>query len=133
MSGWPRSGYRLGMEDDPVDRLARTRTVEITTTGRRSGRAVRIEIWWFRFEGRFVITGTPGPRAWLANLQTDPHLVVHVGGRGHPAVAHPVTDRTFRERFFAQSDPEIAWYLARADLADLVDHSPMVEVRLDTE
>lgn len=121
------------MDDDVVERLAGTRTIEITTTGRQSGSPVRIEIWWFRFEGRFLITGTPGPRAWLANLLADPRLVVHVGGRDHPAVAHPVTDRDFRRRFFALPDPEVAWYRAQAELADLVDHSPMVEVRLDPE
>lgn len=129
MSG--RTGYRVGMQDDVADRLAATRTIEITTTGRHSGRQVRIEIWWFQAEGRRIITGTPGPRAWLANLQADPQLIVHVGDRDYSAVAHPVTDREFRRRFFGRSDPDVAWYRSQADLEDLIDNAPMVEVRLD--
>ena len=118
------------MDDRVVERLASTRTIEITTTGRRSGRPVRTEMWWFRFEDRFVITGTPGARDWLANLRSDPRLTVHALGRDFPATAVPVTDRAFRRRFFARPDTEIDWYLSQTDLEDLVGNAPMVEVRL---
>jgi len=64
--------YRPAVENGLVDRLAATRTIEITTLGRRSGRPARTEIWRFHFETRFLITGTPGPRDWLANLRTAP-------------------------------------------------------------
>lgn len=119
------------MEDDLLDRLVSTRTIEITTAGRRSGRKVRIEIWWFHFEDRFLITGTPGPRDWLANLETDPRMTVHVLGRDLAAIARPVTDREFRGRFFAQSNAEVDWYRAQAELDELVDRAPMIEVVLE--
>lgn len=125
-----RTVYGSGMEDDLIDRLAACRTIEITTTGHRSGRPVRIEIWWFRFEGRFIITGTPGPRDWLANLQADPRLIVHALGQDHPATTRPATDRDFRHRFFGQSTAEVAWYRSQTDLNDLIDNAPMVEVCL---
>jgi deazaflavin-dependent oxidoreductase (nitroreductase family) len=125
-----RSGYGLGMPNLVVDRLAATRTIEITTTGHRSGRPVRIEIWWFRVDDLFVITGTPGPRDWLANLQADPRLTVHALGHSYPATAHPITDRAFRRRFFTQANDEIAWYLSQADVGDLIENAPMIEVRL---
>lgn len=121
------------MEDDLVDQLATSRTVEITTIGHRSGRPVRIEIWWFRFESRFIITGTPGPRDWLANLRADPRLIVHALGQDYPATTQPVTDRDFRRRFFAQPDAEVTWYRTQADLNDLIDNAPMVEVSLEGE
>ena len=53
------------MDDALVARLAATRTIEITTTGRRTGRPVRIEIWWFHVDGRFFSTfGVPTEEAF---------------------------------------------------------------------
>jgi len=65
---------------DPAIRLALETdfTLDITTTGRLSGAACRIEIWMMHVDGRFFITGTPGPRDWMANLKADPRLVVHL-------------------------------------------------------
>ena len=69
-------------------------TVEITTIGRSSGRPRRIEIWMYAIDGRYVITGTPGPRDWFANLRANPELVIHLpGGVDVPATAATVTDR----------------------------------------
>ncbi len=73
----------MPLDENTTARLAETRTVYITTWGRRSGRPSRIEIWWFRFEGRFVITGVPGRRHWLASLAADPSIVVHDHGQDH--------------------------------------------------
>ncbi len=121
------------MDDDLLPRLVSTRTIEITTTGRRSGLGVRIEIWWFRFEDRFLITGTPGPRHWLANLQADPRIVVHALGLDLPGTTLPVDDLDLRRRFFAWPDPEVEWYLANATFDDLVTTAPMVEVLLEPD
>jgi len=123
-------GTVSGVEDGLVERLAATRTIEITTVGHRSGRPVRIEIWWFQFEERFVITGTPGPRDWLANLRADPRIVVHALGQDLPATTRPLTDRAFRRRFFTQPDAEVGWYLSQSSLDRLVDAAPMIEVLL---
>jgi deazaflavin-dependent oxidoreductase (nitroreductase family) len=109
-----------------IDRIAAIRTVDITTIGRSSGRPRRIEIWWFRFDERFIITGTPGRRDWLANLKANPTLVVHVDGRDLAATANEVTDADFRRRFFA--GPSATWYATQAQLQRLVVEAPMVEV-----
>ena len=66
--------------ESQLDELARSATIDITTHGRTSGCPHRIEIWWFRVQGRFVITGTPGRRDWLDNLRADPRLMIHVNG-----------------------------------------------------
>ena len=119
------------MDEGLLARLAATRTIEITTVGRRSGLPRRIEIWWFRFEDRFVITGTPGGRDWLANLQADPRLTVHALGLDLRASARPVTDPDVRRRFFTQGTPDVRWYAGQARLEELVDRAPMVEVSLE--
>jgi hypothetical protein len=121
------------MNDDLEARLAATRTIEMTTIGRRTAQPARIEIWWFCVEGRFIITGTPGPRDWLANLQADPRLVVHALGQDLPATAIPVDDPDFRRRFFGQSDADVRWYTSQAQLEELVRSAPMIEVRLTVE
>lgn len=108
--------------------LARQRTIDITTTGRRTGLPARIEIWWFHVDGRFVITGTPGPRDWMANVLADPRMTVHVDGWDLAATARPISDAVFRRRVFTQ--PETSWYSTREELERLVASAPMIEVRL---
>ena len=101
-------------------------TVEITTYGRRTGRPRRIEIWWFRVDGRFIITGTPGKRDWLANLIENPRLIVHVAGVDIQATADRVTDPEFRRTVFSQS--HTAWYRSQEELEALIESAPVVEI-----
>jgi deazaflavin-dependent oxidoreductase (nitroreductase family) len=116
------------MKSLDLDALAARQTIDITTTGRRSGQPKRIEIWWFRVDGRFIITGTPGPRDWVANLRADPRLIVHADGRDVPATASFVDDEVFRRFVFTR--PQTSWYSSQAELDKLVATAPMVEVRL---
>ena len=58
--------------------LDRDRTIDITTTGRRSGQPRRIETWFYNVDGRIYLSGSPGRRDWYANLQADPRLVFHL-------------------------------------------------------
>ena len=60
------------MDDTVATALERDRVVDITTTGRHSGEPRRLEIWIHHLGGRHYITGTPGRRAWYANLVADP-------------------------------------------------------------
>ena len=111
--------------------LAADPTVDITTTGRRSGKPRRIEIWMLAVEGRFFITGTPGRRDWLANLHADPRLVVHLkrlAGIDLDATATPVTDRATRRRVVEHLSA--TWYRSQTPIDELVDTAPMVEVRV---
>jgi deazaflavin-dependent oxidoreductase (nitroreductase family) len=114
------------LRDDP--------TIDITTTGRRSGLPRRIEIWMLDVDGRFFITGTPGRRDWLANLRTDPSLVVHLKRRAHvdlPARADPVTDPSTRRRVIEHLSAR--WYRSQASAEKLVATAPMVEVTFDVQ
>lgn len=108
--------------------LARHRTIDLTTIGRRSGDPRRIEIWWFQVNGRFVITGTPGRRDWLANVRSSPEVTVHVGGQDLPGRAFEITDPVFRRTVFSQE--ETRWYASQAEFDRLVSEAPMIEVIL---
>ncbi len=75
--------------------LARDRTVDITTTGRRSGQPRRIEIWFHNLDGRIFISGLPGRRGWYSNLLADPEFTFHLKDSTQadlPARARPVTE-----------------------------------------
>ena len=101
-------------------------TIDLTTVGRASGEPRRLEIWWFCVDGRFIITGTPGPRDWYANVLSNPAIVVHVDGRDIDATAVPISDPTFRRMVFTH--PQTSWYSSMAELEELVETSPMIEV-----
>jgi deazaflavin-dependent oxidoreductase (nitroreductase family) len=105
--------------------------VDITTRGRRSGRARRIEIWMLHVDGRFFITGTPGHRDWVANLIADPEISVHVDDDGPVTLtgrAAVVLDDDTRRRVLGH--PSAAWYRGQARLDELVARAPMVEVTI---
>ena len=75
----------------------RERIVDITTTGRRTGRPRRIEIFFYRAHGAtYLCSGAGGgPTSWHANLRADPAFTFHLkhGVRADlPARAVPVTD-----------------------------------------
>src|SRR3954469_11071216 len=109
------------MDDAVLQALDADPTIDITTTGRHTGMARRIEIWMLDVDGRFFITGTPGPRAWLANLAADPRLTVHLKRRAHvglDAVAYQVTDEATRRRVLEHLSA--VWYRGQVPMEDLV-------------
>ena len=113
---------------DIVATLASTRTVELTTIGRRSGEPRTVEIWWFHINGRFVIAGTPGRRDWYANVLGNPDIEISTSVGVFTATAVPIEDAAFRRIVF--TEPSVNWYSNQDDLDRLVKTSPMVEIQL---
>jgi deazaflavin-dependent oxidoreductase (nitroreductase family) len=120
------------------EELADDPTVDITTTGRRTGEPRRIEIWMFDIGGRFFITGIPGRRSWLANLIADPVMTLHLKRSAHvdaAARATVVSDEATRRWVLERRRPILQrfaaeWAPNQDDLDDLVARAPMVEVTL---
>lgn len=110
--------------------LASDMTVDITTIGRRSGEASRIEIWFLNVAGAIYITGSVGRRDWFANLIAEPEFIFHLKESviaDLRATAVVVTDREERTRVFGVSTAR--WYLEQGDtLEELLDDAPMVRV-----
>lgn len=120
--------------DDRIRRaLSRGHLIDITTTGRKSGEARRIEIVFHNIDGRLIITGMPRAdrkRAWLHNLEADPRLTLHLKGAvtaDLPATARVITDPTDR-RAVAEWVTTHAW--RNYDPVAIAAHSPMIEVTL---
>jgi deazaflavin-dependent oxidoreductase (nitroreductase family) len=104
--------------------------VDITTTGRHTGQPRRVEIWFHNIDGRIIITGTPGPRSWLANLAVNPEFTFHLKGAVRadlPARARLITEP--EERRVIMSAPETGWYRDQVGgIEPLLKGSPMLEV-----
>jgi deazaflavin-dependent oxidoreductase (nitroreductase family) len=118
--------------DDTIRRaLDRGDVIDITTTGRRTGRPRRIEIVYHNIGGRLYISGMPShrTRAWIHNLEADPDLTVHLK-RGVqadlPATARIITDPAERRTVLEH----VARNWRRTDVDVMVAHSPLIEVTI---
>ena len=109
--------------------LAHSGVVDITTTGRVSGAPRRIEIFLHSFDGRLVISGQPRPekRAWLANLEADPRLTLHLKRAlvaDLPATARIVSEPAERRALLEH----VARAWGRSDLDVMTAQSPLIEL-----
>jgi deazaflavin-dependent oxidoreductase (nitroreductase family) len=116
--------------DEQIRRaLASDRTIDITTIGRRSAEPRRIEIWFYRYDGRVFLSGSPGTRDWYANLLANPEFTFHLKGSVQadlPARARPITDEAERREVIAGILEELGRGYGR--LEDWVAGSPLAEV-----
>jgi deazaflavin-dependent oxidoreductase (nitroreductase family) len=107
-------------------------TVDITTTGRKSGEPRRIEMMFHSFGGHVYISGMPNPdrtRAWLQNLRADPSFTFHLKQLVQadlPATAREITDDP--ERLAVLEKIARVW---RRDVEPMRTFSPLVEVTIE--
>jgi deazaflavin-dependent oxidoreductase (nitroreductase family) len=123
-----------GTMDPAIARaLAHRHTIDITTTGRRSGLPRRIEVVFHNFDDRLYIAGMPNPgrtRAWIHNLTADPHLAFHLKGPVKAdlrATARIITDLAERRAVFTR----VARVWRGQDVEIMTRHSPLIEVTID--
>ena len=127
------------MNDEIRQALFTDKTIDIITTGAKSGLSRRIEIWYTRIGSRFYICGTPsnggehGPparRDWLANMKAHPQITFCLKDSVQvelKARAAEITDAEQRRQIM--SAPETQWYRAQGYSVDeLVAGSPIVEI-----
>ncbi|WP_433278851.1 nitroreductase/quinone reductase family protein [Pseudonocardia xinjiangensis] len=93
---------------------ARERTIDITTTGARTGRHHRIEVWFYRADGEIYLSTQPARRDWYANIVKNPGFTFHLkhGVRADlDAVGTPIRDAAHRTRVFRAiiADLDQAW------------------------
>ena len=108
--------------------LERGGIIDITTTGRKSGRLHRIEITFHNLNGKVYISGMPGRRDWLANLLANPEFVFHLKRRikaDLPARARPILQEPERRELLRAVTR--SWG-REGQLNRFVQGSPLVEV-----
>jgi deazaflavin-dependent oxidoreductase (nitroreductase family) len=117
---------------------ASARTIDITTTGAKTGRQRRIEIWFYRADGEIYLTTQPASRDWYANLLANPDFTFHLkhGVKADLAArAEPVLDPADRRRIFSSIIDDLNQPLHRGYLRQPVepleqwmDGSPLMHV-----
>jgi deazaflavin-dependent oxidoreductase (nitroreductase family) len=113
--------------------LSHGHTIDMTTTGRRTGLPRRIELVFHNFDGRIYITGSPRPgrtRAWIHNLSADPRLTFHLKGSvvaDLPATARIITDEAERRAVFAK----VVQVWRNMDIETMNQASPLIEVTIE--
>ena len=115
------------LDERVVRALSRGHTIDITTNGRRTGMARRIETVFHNVDGRIVLSGLPGPRDWYANLLANPRFTFHLKGTVKAdlaAIARPILEPVERRAVMAR----VAANWRRTDLDVMLARSPLVEV-----
>jgi hypothetical protein len=123
-----------------LEALLGDRTVDIITTGARTGSVRTTEIWTTIIGGEVFVCGTPNaslpgverkPRDWLANLIANPRFTLRLKSTAHvelAAEAEPLRDAQERRRIM--SSPATEYYRGHAkSIEQAARDSPMVRVR----
>ncbi len=121
------------MEDAVRAALHRSQVIDLTTTGRRTGLARRIEIFLHADDRALFITGMPRPnrtRAWIHNIAADRRVILHLKHgvvADVPAVARIVTDPEERRPLIEAAAAR--W--GRTDVDAMLEHSPLILLTVD--
>lgn len=116
------------MDQSTLEALHHSQVIDLTTTGRRSGRPRRIEIFLHDKDGLLFISGMPRAdrtRDWIHNVTADPHVVLHLKQSRTvdvPATARVVTDPDERRPLMEAA----ARRWGRTDVDEMVQHSPLI-------
>ena len=116
------------MDENTRTALYRSQVIDLTTTGRRTGRPRRIEIFLHEHDGRLFISGMPRAdrtRDWIHNIAADPHVVVHLKqsvSADIPVTARVITDASERRPFIEAA----ARRWGRTDVDEMMQHSPLI-------
>jgi deazaflavin-dependent oxidoreductase (nitroreductase family) len=114
-------------EDSLKDRLARYRQIELSVTGRKSGRTISIPVW-FVPEGDtvFLMPVQGSDTQWYKNVLHNPQIRISARGKEGRFRAVPITDpkivKSVVEKFKTKYGPEdVKKYYSKFDVAVRVE------------
>ena len=119
------------MDDAITHALEHDLTIDITTTGRKTGRPRRLEIWFHNLDGELFLTGLPRPCSWYANLCAHPNFTFHLKESAQAdleARATPVLEPALRRDIIARIQKKLG--RSGEDLEDRVASSPLIRIEL---
>jgi deazaflavin-dependent oxidoreductase (nitroreductase family) len=111
--------------DELKDRLSRYREIKITVTGRKSGRAISIPVWFVLEDDKLYLLPVQGSDTqWYKNVLTNPSIRIEAGGAEAEVRAVPVKDgkqvksviEKFRDKYGAK---DVKKYYSKLDVAVL--------------
>ena len=113
--------------DTLKDHLSRTREIELSVTGRKSGRTISIPVWFVAEDGKIDLVPVQGSDTqWYKNVLENPSIRIKAGGAEGEFEAVPVTDgkgvsaivEKFRAKYGAS---DVKKYYSKFDVAVLVN------------
>lgn len=138
LQAWEKSSTRndliqepLVMDDTIRHALKHDLTIDITTTGRKTGQSRRIEIWFHNLDGELYLTGLPRPCSWYANLCAHPDFTFHLKHSAQAdlaARATPVLEPARRRDIIARIQNKLG--RTGEDLEERVASSPLLKIEL---
>lgn len=121
-------------ETQIVKALREDLVIDITTTGRKSGQPRRIEIWFYNLDDKLYLTGLPGLRSWVANLNSNPRFIFHLKESiavDIPGQALPISDEKQRRHIFSELIESAKLSPETCDLDERVAASPLFQLELE--
>jgi deazaflavin-dependent oxidoreductase (nitroreductase family) len=113
--------------DNLKNRLSRSREINITVTGRKSGRPISIPIW-FVLEGDklYLLPVQGSDTQWYKNVLKNPSIQIDAGGEKAELKVTPITDpkqvasvvEKFRAKYGAG---DVKKYYSKFDAAIIAD------------
>ncbi len=110
-------------KDDLKDRLSRYRGITITVTGRKSGRAISMPVWFVLEDQKLYLLPVRGSDTqWYKNVLKNPSIGIDARGAKTKLKIVPVTDgkqvasvvEKFREKYGAG---DVKKYYSKFDVA----------------
>jgi deazaflavin-dependent oxidoreductase (nitroreductase family) len=107
------------------DRLSRSREIEISVTGRKSGRTITIPVWFVLDDEKFYLLPVQGSDTqWYKNVLKNPSIRINAGGAEAELKMVPLTDATtvssvvekFRDKYGTK---DVKKYYSKFDVAVL--------------
>jgi deazaflavin-dependent oxidoreductase (nitroreductase family) len=129
-----KTGDKPARKDSLGDRLARFRQINISVTGRKSGRTISNPVWFVFEDGRLYLLPVKGSDTqWYKNVLKKPLIRIDARGAEAEVKAVPLTDAALVasvvERFRAKYGAgDVKKYYAKFDVA-VVAQQAQVEPR----
>jgi len=123
-------GNKLTRNDALKDRLSRYREINITVTGRKSGRAISIPVWFALEDDKLYLLPVQGSDTqWYKNVLKNPRIRIDARGAEAEFQAIPITDakqvssvvEKFRAKYGAS---DVKKYYSKFDVAVVVRMQP---------
>ena len=122
---------KLGTKAD-LEKVANESTVELTTTGRKSGKAHTTPIWFVYDQGRLYLqSGKGGKSDWYQNLKKNPQVTLKIGTITFQGKAKVIDDQKETERIHSLFSTKYIGARLAGMVGSSIGHGQAVEVLLE--
>jgi len=108
------------------ERLSRYNEIQLTVTGRKSGRAITNPVWFVFEDGKLYLLPVKGSDTqWYKNVLDNPKIKIDARGAGAELNVAPLTDpkevSSVVEKFRAKYAGDVKKYYSKFDVAVFAD------------